>query len=135
MASERQTTENEDSKSLQIHCLTLADNLHSHKLSRTATWYAPKWLNRQVHNHRMIDFILIPKRFKLGCQDVYTVTILAILPILVVKELNHFIYSVYMIQKIIFKLQFDTIHNLTGFVIAEKTTWCLILLSSESIRM
>ncbi|XP_071491824.1 uncharacterized protein [Diadema antillarum] len=41
------------------HCLTLANTLHPHKWSRTVTWHSP---NGQVHN--LIDFILVPQRFK-----------------------------------------------------------------------
>ena len=41
------------------HRLALANTLHPHKLSRTATWYAP---NGQVHNQ--INFILTPQHFK-----------------------------------------------------------------------
>ena len=41
------------------HCLTLANTLHPHKLSQTATWHSN---NGQVHNQ--IDFILAPQCFK-----------------------------------------------------------------------
>ena len=41
------------------HRLTLANTLHPHKLSRTATWHSP---NGKTHNQ--IDFILVPQRFK-----------------------------------------------------------------------
>ena len=41
------------------HRLNLANTLHTHRLSRTATWHAP---NGQVHNQ--IDFILTPRHFK-----------------------------------------------------------------------
>ena len=41
------------------HLLTLANTLHPHKLSRTATWHNP---NGQVHN--LIDIILTPQCFK-----------------------------------------------------------------------
>ena len=41
------------------HRLTLVNTLHPHKLSRTASWYAP---NGQVHNQ--VDSILKPQRLK-----------------------------------------------------------------------
>ena len=41
------------------HSLTLANTLHPHKLSRTATWHSP---NGKIHNQ--IDYILVPQRFK-----------------------------------------------------------------------
>ena len=41
------------------HCLTLANTLHPHKLSQTATWHSN---NGQIHNQ--IDFILAPHHFK-----------------------------------------------------------------------
>ena len=61
MELERQTTEDqwillEFAKSRRP---TVADTLHSHQLSRTATWHAP---NGQVHNQ--IDFILTSQRCK-----------------------------------------------------------------------
>ena len=41
------------------HNLTLANTLHPHKLSRTATWHSP-----DGKTHNQIDFILVPQRFK-----------------------------------------------------------------------
>ena len=47
------------------HCLTLANTLHPHKLSQTATWHSN---NGQVHNQ--IDFILAPQCFKSSINKV-----------------------------------------------------------------
>ena len=47
------------------HQITLANTLHPHKLSRTATWHAP---NGHIHKLeellQLTAFILTPKRFK-----------------------------------------------------------------------
>ncbi|XP_076454867.1 uncharacterized protein LOC143289703 [Babylonia areolata] len=51
------------------HRLTLANTLHAHKLSRTATWHSP---NGQVHNQ--IDFILTPQRYKSSINKANTRT-------------------------------------------------------------
>ena len=51
------------------HHLTLANTLHPHKLSRTATWHSP---NGQTHNQ--IDFILVPQRFKSSVNKANTRT-------------------------------------------------------------
>ena len=51
------------------HRLTLANTLHPHKLSRTATWHSPNGL---VHNQ--IDFILAPQRFKSSINKAMTRT-------------------------------------------------------------
>ena len=51
------------------HSLTLANTLHPHKLSRTATWHSP---NGQIHNQ--IDFILTPQRYKSSINKAKTRT-------------------------------------------------------------
>lgn len=51
------------------HSLTLANTLHPHKLSRTATWHSPNGLT-----HNQIDFILTPQRFKSSINKANTRT-------------------------------------------------------------
>ena len=51
------------------HCLTLANTLHLHKLSQTATWHSN---NGQVHNQ--IDFILALQHFKSNINKVKMMT-------------------------------------------------------------
>ena len=51
------------------HNLTIANTLHPHKLSRTATWHSP-----DGKTHNQIDFILVPQRFKSSVNKAKTRT-------------------------------------------------------------
>jgi len=56
-------------KFAKSHNLTLANTLHPHKLSRTATWHSP-----DGKTHNQIDYILFPQRLKSSINKAMTRT-------------------------------------------------------------